>query len=99
LQIVQQARDAFNSGKTRPLEWRIRQMKQAIRMLKETSSDIIAALASDLRRVCSRSMKKPSMIYFIYIYYIYVIKYIIYNILYIIYIYIYARARVYACVI
>ncbi|KAH0955596.1 hypothetical protein HN011_000226 [Eciton burchellii] len=48
--IVQQARDAFNSGKTRPLEWRIRQMKQAICMLEETSSDIVAALASDLRR-------------------------------------------------
>ncbi|XP_011344938.1 aldehyde dehydrogenase, dimeric NADP-preferring isoform X3 [Ooceraea biroi] len=48
--IVQQTRDAFNSGKTRPLEWRVKQLKQVIRMLKETSSDIIAALASDLRR-------------------------------------------------
>jgi len=78
LQIVQQARDAFNSGKTRPLEWRIRQMKQAIRMLKETSSDIIAALASDLRRVRSRSMKKTiNDIFHLYILYI---CYQIYNI-------------------
>ncbi|XP_011694882.1 PREDICTED: aldehyde dehydrogenase, dimeric NADP-preferring isoform X3 [Wasmannia auropunctata] len=49
-ELVQQSRDAFNSGKTRPLEWRIKQLKQLIRMLSETSSEITAALTADLRR-------------------------------------------------
>ncbi|XP_067213184.1 aldehyde dehydrogenase, dimeric NADP-preferring isoform X3 [Linepithema humile] len=48
--LVQGMRDAFNSGKTRPIEWRIRQLKQIVKMLKETTSDIFAVLASDLRR-------------------------------------------------
>ncbi|XP_024892461.1 aldehyde dehydrogenase, dimeric NADP-preferring isoform X1 [Temnothorax curvispinosus] len=49
-ELVQQSRDAFNSGKTRPLEWRIKQIKQLMRMLTENSSEIVAALASDLHR-------------------------------------------------
>lgn len=52
LQVVQDLRDAYNSGKTRPLEWRIGQIKQIKRMIIETSSDIIAALAVDLHKVC-----------------------------------------------
>jgi len=51
LQLVQQSRDAFNSGKTRPIEWRIKQLKQLLRMVTETSSEITVALASDLHRV------------------------------------------------
>ncbi|TGZ50764.1 Uncharacterized protein DBV15_01763 [Temnothorax longispinosus] len=49
-ELVQQSRDAFNSGKTRPLEWRIKQIKQLMRMLTENSSEIVAVLASDLHR-------------------------------------------------
>ncbi|XP_071564862.1 aldehyde dehydrogenase, dimeric NADP-preferring-like isoform X4 [Temnothorax nylanderi] len=49
-ELVQQSRDAFNSGKTRPLEWRIKQLKQLMRMLTENSSEIVAVLASDLHR-------------------------------------------------
>ncbi|XP_011648069.1 aldehyde dehydrogenase, dimeric NADP-preferring isoform X2 [Pogonomyrmex barbatus] len=50
VELVQHSRDAFNSGKTRPIEWRIKQLKQVLRMLSECTSEIIAALASDLHR-------------------------------------------------
>ncbi|XP_011268722.1 aldehyde dehydrogenase, dimeric NADP-preferring isoform X4 [Camponotus floridanus] len=48
--VNQRLRDAFNRGKSKPIEWRIKQLKQILRMITETSSDIIAALASDLHR-------------------------------------------------
>ncbi|XP_043471761.1 aldehyde dehydrogenase, dimeric NADP-preferring isoform X2 [Leptopilina heterotoma] len=48
--LVQKTRDAFYSGKTRPLEWRIKQLKQILRMLEENSPKIQAALATDLRK-------------------------------------------------
>ncbi|GAB1864993.1 Fatty aldehyde dehydrogenase [Camponotus japonicus] len=48
--VVQRLRDAFNRGKSKPIEWRIKQLKQILHMITETSSDIIAALASDLHR-------------------------------------------------
>jgi len=51
-------RDTFNSGKTKPIEWRIQQLKQIAKMLKETTSDIFAALSSDLRRVRSYITKE-----------------------------------------
>ncbi|XP_011054014.1 PREDICTED: aldehyde dehydrogenase, dimeric NADP-preferring isoform X3 [Acromyrmex echinatior] len=48
--LVQQSRDTFNSGKTRPIEWRIKQLKQLTLMLTENTSELTAAFASDLRR-------------------------------------------------
>ncbi|XP_024939530.1 aldehyde dehydrogenase, dimeric NADP-preferring isoform X3 [Cephus cinctus] len=48
--LIQKTRDAFYSGKTRPLDWRIKQLKQFICMLEENRAEIQAALASDLRR-------------------------------------------------
>ncbi|XP_020284677.1 aldehyde dehydrogenase, dimeric NADP-preferring isoform X2 [Pseudomyrmex gracilis] len=48
--VVQQLRDAFNTGKTRSLEWRITQLKQLKRMINETATEITIALASDLRK-------------------------------------------------
>ncbi|XP_043671776.1 aldehyde dehydrogenase, dimeric NADP-preferring isoform X2 [Vespula pensylvanica] len=54
--IVQSTRDTFFSGKTRPLEWRIKQLKQMLRMLEECTPEIISALASDLRRSKFESM-------------------------------------------
>ncbi|XP_018364387.1 PREDICTED: aldehyde dehydrogenase, dimeric NADP-preferring isoform X1 [Trachymyrmex cornetzi] len=48
--LVQQSRDTFNSGKTRPIEWRIKQLKQLVLMLTENGSELTAALASDLHR-------------------------------------------------
>ncbi|XP_046465207.1 aldehyde dehydrogenase, dimeric NADP-preferring isoform X1 [Neodiprion pinetum] len=48
--IVQRSRDAFLSGKTRPLKWRIQQLKAFIKMIDENIADIHAALTTDLRR-------------------------------------------------
>ncbi|XP_053975019.1 aldehyde dehydrogenase, dimeric NADP-preferring isoform X3 [Hylaeus volcanicus] len=48
--IVEKARNAFYSGKTKPLEWRIKQLKQMLRMLNECKPEIVSALHSDLRR-------------------------------------------------
>ncbi|XP_012528649.2 aldehyde dehydrogenase, dimeric NADP-preferring isoform X3 [Monomorium pharaonis] len=48
--VVQQLRDSFYRGKTRPLEWRIKQLNQIIRMLTENSSEMIEVLAKDLHR-------------------------------------------------
>ncbi|XP_015118065.1 fatty aldehyde dehydrogenase isoform X1 [Diachasma alloeum] len=48
--LVQRSRDAFLSGKTRPLEWRLKQLKQFHKMLIDNTGEIIVALESDLRR-------------------------------------------------
>ncbi|XP_039313065.1 aldehyde dehydrogenase, dimeric NADP-preferring isoform X3 [Solenopsis invicta] len=48
--VVEQMRDSFYRRKSRPLEWRIKQLKQALRMLTETTSEISEALAKDLHR-------------------------------------------------
>ncbi|CAK9808928.1 Aldehyde dehydrogenase family 3 member A2 [Anthophora quadrimaculata] len=48
--LVERTRNAFYSGKTRPLEWRKNQLKQAQLMIKECYQDILSAVASDLRR-------------------------------------------------
>ncbi|XP_077168647.1 aldehyde dehydrogenase, dimeric NADP-preferring-like isoform X2 [Paroedura picta] len=49
-QTVERARSAFNSGKTRPLEFRIQQLKAIERMMKERERDITDALHADLRK-------------------------------------------------
>lgn len=51
---VNRARDAFNSGKTRPLQFRIQQLEALRRMITEHQADIIAALAADLHKVQRR---------------------------------------------
>ncbi|KAK0177982.1 hypothetical protein PV328_001972 [Microctonus aethiopoides] len=48
--LVQRTRDAFASGKTRPLKWRIQQLKQLQKMLEENAEQFHTALKSDLRR-------------------------------------------------
>ncbi|XP_029664659.1 aldehyde dehydrogenase, dimeric NADP-preferring isoform X2 [Formica exsecta] len=48
--VVQRLRDTFQRGKSKPIEWRIKQLNQVLHMITETTSDIIAALASDLHR-------------------------------------------------
>ncbi|XP_077168625.1 aldehyde dehydrogenase, dimeric NADP-preferring-like isoform X1 [Paroedura picta] len=50
-QTVERARSAFNSGKTRPLEFRIQQLKAIERMMKERERDITDALHADLRKL------------------------------------------------
>ncbi|XP_043277866.1 aldehyde dehydrogenase, dimeric NADP-preferring isoform X2 [Venturia canescens] len=49
-ELVQHTRDAFFSGKTRPLEFRIKQLKLLHKMLEENTGEINSALSADLRR-------------------------------------------------
>ncbi|CAH2212920.1 jg15869, partial [Pararge aegeria aegeria] len=48
--VVQKARDTYNSGTTKPLEWRKRQLKSLMRMYEENRGAMIDALVKDLRR-------------------------------------------------
>lgn len=50
-QLVLGVRDAFCTGKTRSIKWRIKQLKLFVKMIDENTDDIYAALESDLRRV------------------------------------------------
>ena len=46
--IVQRARDTFDSGRTRPLEWRRAQLDGMRKLLEDHSEELLAALAADL---------------------------------------------------
>ncbi|XP_050177749.1 aldehyde dehydrogenase family 3 member A2-like isoform X1 [Myiozetetes cayanensis] len=48
--VVARARAAFNSGRSRPLEFRIQQLKALERMVKEKEKEILAALHADLHK-------------------------------------------------
>ncbi|CAK6437625.1 unnamed protein product [Pipistrellus nathusii] len=48
--VVQRARAAFESGRTRPLQFRIQQLEALRRMIKEREKDLAGALAADLHR-------------------------------------------------
>ncbi len=45
---VKRLRTAFNSGRTRPIEWRLRQLKAIKTMIKAHQEEIIGALGKDL---------------------------------------------------
>ncbi|MBO4239388.1 aldehyde dehydrogenase family protein [Pseudonocardia alni] len=47
---VARLRDTFSSGRTRPLAWRLRQLRGIERLVTEREPDIAAALAQDLGR-------------------------------------------------
>lgn len=49
--VVKRARAAFNSGLTRPLQFRIQQLEALARMTQEHQQDITEALAADLHKV------------------------------------------------
>ncbi|XP_039576626.1 aldehyde dehydrogenase family 3 member A2 isoform X2 [Passer montanus] len=49
-QIVGRARAAFRSGRSRPLEFRIQQLKALERMVQEKEKEILAALKADLNK-------------------------------------------------
>eukprot|EP00088_Acartia_fossae_P015533 TRINITY_DN18525_c1_g1_i1.p1 TRINITY_DN18525_c1_g1~~TRINITY_DN18525_c1_g1_i1.p1 ORF type:complete len:507 (-),score=75.73 TRINITY_DN18525_c1_g1_i1:234-1754(-) len=49
-QEVEICRKAFNSGITRPLEWRRQQLDNLFRMMDENSATFVKALAEDLRK-------------------------------------------------
>lgn len=46
--IVRKLRTTFESGRTRPLEWRLRQLKAAAAMIKANSDEIVDALHKDV---------------------------------------------------
>ncbi|CAG5048693.1 unnamed protein product [Parnassius apollo] len=48
--VVEKARDTFNCGVTRPIEWRRQQLKNLLRLYTENQNAMIAALQKDLRR-------------------------------------------------
>jgi len=49
-EILQKARDAFLSGKTRNIDYRIRQLQNLLRMYEENGPQFIEALYKDLRK-------------------------------------------------
>ena len=49
-EIVTRLRATFATGRTKPLDWRLRQLDGVSRLVTERESDIAAALASDLGR-------------------------------------------------
>uniref|UniRef100_A0A3P8UWM8 Aldehyde dehydrogenase n=1 Tax=Cynoglossus semilaevis TaxID=244447 RepID=A0A3P8UWM8_CYNSE len=50
-QAVQRAREAFQSGRTRPLEFRLQQLHALQRMITEKETEIATALKQDINRV------------------------------------------------
>ncbi|XP_026473132.1 aldehyde dehydrogenase, dimeric NADP-preferring isoform X2 [Ctenocephalides felis] len=48
--IIENARAAFNSGKTRPLKFRMNQLKQLLKLYEENTNEMFDALAKDLRK-------------------------------------------------
>ncbi|NWR33181.1 AL3A2 dehydrogenase, partial [Tachuris rubrigastra] len=48
--VIARARAAFNSGRSRPLEFRIQQLKSLERMVQEKEKEILAALHADLHK-------------------------------------------------
>uniref|UniRef100_A0A8D9AYT6 Aldehyde dehydrogenase n=2 Tax=Cacopsylla melanoneura TaxID=428564 RepID=A0A8D9AYT6_9HEMI len=48
--LVQRARATFESGKSKPYEFRLRQLKQLVKMYEENQQDLANALAADLRK-------------------------------------------------
>lgn len=49
-EIVNEARKAFNTGKTKSIEFRENQLKALLKLLEENTTAIIKALAQDLRK-------------------------------------------------
>ncbi|KAK7598208.1 hypothetical protein V9T40_006443 [Parthenolecanium corni] len=49
-ELVQRCRNAYESGKTKSVAFREKQLKQLLKMYKENELEFIAALASDLRK-------------------------------------------------
>ncbi|XP_061074256.1 aldehyde dehydrogenase family 3 member A2-like [Conger conger] len=47
-EVVHRAREAFHSGRSRPLEFRVQQLKSLLRFIRERQTDITTALKQDL---------------------------------------------------
>lgn len=50
-EVVGRARAAFSSGRSRPLEFRLQQLKNLERMVQEKEREILAAIGADLHKV------------------------------------------------
>lgn len=50
-QVVQRTKEAFLSGRTRPLEFRLQQLHALQRMITEKGTEISTALKQDINRV------------------------------------------------
>jgi aldehyde dehydrogenase (NAD+) len=50
-QAVQRAREAFLAGRSRPLEFRVQQLKSLQRMITDRQGEIATALKQDINRV------------------------------------------------
>ena len=48
--VLQRVRTTFATGKTRPLEWRLHQLGELARMMREHEADFAAALQADLHK-------------------------------------------------
>jgi aldehyde dehydrogenase (NAD+) len=51
LQIVQKVRSTFRSGRTKPIDFRERQLKQLLRMFEENTTAMVEALRRDMNKV------------------------------------------------
>lgn len=49
--VVQQARKAFQAGRSQPLDYRVQQLKNLQRFISERQNDITEALKKDLHKV------------------------------------------------
>lgn len=48
--VLTNLRTAFNSGKTKPIEWRIKQLKALLQMYEDNETVFVEALHKDLRK-------------------------------------------------
>lgn len=55
-QALRQAKEAFLSGRTRPIEFRLQQLQELQRMITEKEAEICTALKQDINRVCGDSV-------------------------------------------
>lgn len=60
-QAVAGARRAFQTGRSRCLEHRVRQLKNLQRLLTECRGDIACAMKKDLRKVVKRRRRPHSL--------------------------------------
>lgn len=56
---VQRLRQAFRSGRSRPLRFRMQQLEALKRMVQEREKDILSAIAADLSKVSDRGWEGP----------------------------------------
>ena len=60
-EVVQRARAAFNSGRTRPLQFRVQQLEGLRRLIREREKDLVGALAADLHKVLGPDRRRRGL--------------------------------------